>query len=84
MINGTVVFSFGANIDPIIGSKDTPFLGMRDGWTEIGVILKTYPECGVNWGCIWRCHSVVSCVRNHGESDCAGTSDWGKATVTCS
>jgi len=46
-----VAFSLGAYTDPIIFAKSTPFLGMRDWWKEIGVILKRYPECGVNeWG----------------------------------
>jgi len=51
---------------PSLFAKSTPFPGRRDGWKEIGVIFKRYPESGVNEWCIWRCDCVVSCVRKHG------------------
>ena len=35
-----MAFSLGAHTDPIIVAKGTPFLGMRDGWKEIGLYSK--------------------------------------------
>jgi len=65
-INTTVAFSLGAHNDQIIFAKSTRFPGRRDGWKEIGVMFKRYPECGVNKWCIWRCDGIVRCVRKHG------------------
>jgi len=49
-----VAFALGSHTDPISFAKGTLFLGIRDGWKEIGVIFNRYRECGVNKWCMWR------------------------------